>query len=196
MQQKNLCAVSVTNKDRLRKQLLKQRNALSPEFVAACSTSIADKLFAEPWFQDSRCIMLYSSVGNEVCTHKIFQKSLEMHKQICFPKCIAQGTMTSHLVKDQSDLQNGKFGILETKAFCPAVRPEQFDLIVVPAVGCDKNGFRIGYGKGYYDRFLPQTSAKKICLVFQDFLIPETYPGKYDCKCQKIITEDGVYEIL
>jgi 5-formyltetrahydrofolate cyclo-ligase len=110
---------------------------------------------------------------------------------LCFPETRA---MDPCIITDFSDLEIGNYGIREPKAACALVVPhEEIDVVLIPAVAFDRRRQRIGYGGGYYDRFLPKVPrAARIGVVFSCQIIDEVSVGPYDIPAQRIVTEEGV----
>ena len=102
-----------------------------------------------------------------------------------------------YLTQEEADkIEKGSFNIMEPKT--PAVNDlSVIDIIIIPAVASDKNGYRIGYGKGYYDRLAPKLSSKtlKIILIPECCLFPDIYPEKFDVKADIIITDKEILRI-
>ena len=95
------------------------------------------------------------------------------------------------------DLCRGSFGILEPQTK-PITDYSFIDMVIIPACAADKNGYRLGYGKGYYDRFLPllPITCKKVILIFSDLLYETVYPENYDVKADMIVTENIIYKLM
>ena len=179
-------------KSALRKQLLEKRNALEKAEYAEKSRQIKKNLLALPEFKDAQTVMFYVSFNGEVFTHDLIKETLK-NKQVVVPK-----VMEKHLILceihsfDELD-EKDKFGILQPSK-SKEIKKEDVDLIIVPGVGFDKNGHRLGYGYGYYDRFLENVEIPAIGLAF-DFQIFEKLPVyDHDVRMKKIITEKRVLE--
>ena len=96
------------------------------------------------------------------------------------------------------DLVPGVFGIPEPREACPAIAPEEIDLVLVPGVAYDINGYRLGYGRGYYDRFLPRLrpGALTVGLAYAFQIVPTVYPEAHDRPVRLIVTEEGIIQPL
>jgi 5-formyltetrahydrofolate cyclo-ligase len=102
--------------------------------------------------------------------------------------------MTPCIINDFADLEIGHYGIREPRAERMAVVPlDEIDAILIPAVAFDRSGRRVGYGGGYYDRFLLKVPrAARIAAVFACQIVPEVQADPHDIPIQRIVTENGV----
>lgn len=103
--------------------------------------------------------------------------------------------MQPRAITSEGDLTEETFGIPEPGAHCTAVPPDEIDLCLVPTLACDKTGARLGYGGGFYDRFLPQTSACRMALCAQARLLEQVPAEPHDIRCGCIITEQEVVQV-
>lgn len=163
-------------------KLLKKEH--SAEQLAAQSQAIMDKLARHPDFIQARTVMLYSSLPDEVQTQQ-FIEQWRYEKCIILPTVVGDDIIPVEL-SENTGFAVGDFNILE-----PQNHPYQgtYDLIVVPGVAFDKNGNRLGRGRGYYDRFLCQHQhIKKIGICFDFQLVDEIPTEPNDIKMDEIIT--------
>lgn len=184
-------------KKELRKNILKERMSLTSAEVKNRSTVIAQQLFNMAEYQTSQTIMLYLGFRNEVATDEIIHKSLEANKRILIPITDLANTrlIPSELLDYPGDLTTGTYGILEPKAQCVRpVDPQEIDLVLVPGVAFDPQGNRLGYGGGFYDRFLPATKSNAvfIALAYELQIKEEVYPEPHDYPVHYVITEDKI----
>lgn len=179
----------------MREKYLAVRNEIPEEQKRAFDSKILDRLFASITYRHSTDILLYASIRNEVDTWKIMERALADGKRVAFPCCNDDNTMTYRYVKDRSELSERTFGILEPDPECEECVASNFSLLIVPALVFDKNGYRIGYGKGFYDRYLSGFEGVSIGLTYQRLLLPEVPKGRFDRHVDIIITEKGVYAV-
>lgn len=174
----------MTNKYELRKIHKKIRNELDIETI---SDLIVQNLFDLDCFMRAENIFSYISFGSEIKTDKI----LSLHdKNIFVPKLCGENMIMVPYEKDS--LSENKFGIMEPMSDF-SVLPQQNDIIIVPALCVDKNFNRLGYGGGYYDRFLKNLSAKKIVPISKKLITSEIETDVFDQKVDIIVTEEAVY---
>ena len=158
----------------LRSQALAQRRALSHDSWSASSRAAQINLLSLEEFARADCVALYAPAHNETGTDLILAAAFKSGKRVLYP-AICGHTMVFRAVERIKELQEGAFGILEP---CPTGidhQADEADLIVVPGVVFDLSGHRIGYGKGFYDRFLhhPGRSALLVGLC-HDFQLTES----------------------
>lgn len=186
-------------KARIRARLSAARAAMTPENKAALSERISKCLLRDADFQKARVIALYASCRNEVDTGLLMEKTPALGKELCLPRVDRSGREIRFFhVSGSGDLARGAFGILEPGAACPPVAPEKIELIVVPGIAFDENGNRIGFGGGYYDRFLPslRPGTHRIALAYEFQVLREKLPVlPKDVKIGKIITEERVITV-
>ena len=101
--------------------------------------------------------------------------------------------MQAHEIPSWETLVPGAFQIPEPGCGTPVLPPEAFDLAIVPAVAFDREGYRLGRGGGYYDRYLEQTNCVKAGLCFESFLLPSVPHEAHDVRMDRIFTEEGEY---
>lgn len=163
----------------LRLQLLEQRRALGHEVWQASSLAAQQNLLSLKEYQLAECIALYAPTRNEADTSLILDIAFKAGKRVLYPAVCGEH-MVFRLVEGLHSLKRGTFGILEPCEVGPDHQADEADLIVVPGVVFDSGGRRIGYGKGFYDRFM-QHPDLKACLVglCHDFQITGgTIPGE------------------
>ncbi|QXM05333.1 5-formyltetrahydrofolate cyclo-ligase [Crassaminicella indica] len=181
-------------KKKLRQEILQKRKSLSEEIIYSRSEAIFHKLKLFNLYKNAKNIMVYISFRNEVNTSLIIEDLLRSNKNVIIPISIpkTKELILSKLLDPKKELKEGSYGILEPKEeYIRKVDKELLDLILVPGVAFDKRGYRIGYGGGYYDRFLDKlsTNVPAIALAF-DFQIVDKIPNDaFDYPVDYIITE-------
>jgi len=180
-------------KSDLRDKYSKVRNEMPPEDREFLDEKILSRLIASITFRHTNNILLYASKGSEIDTWKIFSCARRAGKNAYFPKCFDGGIMKYYLIENKEQLVEGTFGILEpdgtTKEFDNG---ENGSICVVPGLLFDKDGYRIGYGKGFYDRFLSRFGGVSIGLVYKDLLFDRLPRGHFDRHVDIMISEKGV----
>lgn len=181
-------------KDKLRRLSKDYRLSLSKEEKARIDRKIENK-FLNMWqYRDAECILLYVSTDIEVDTRYIIETALKDGKRVAVPKCV-EGTrnMEFYLIDGFSCLESGMFSVLEPLAEkCERLEDFTGAVCIVPALMFDLSGYRLGFGKGYYDRFLAKFSGKTLGLCYNE-CVKESLPhGKYDRRVEKIVTQSKV----
>ena len=176
----------------LRKQLLEKRNALGKAEYVEKSRQIKEKLFSLPDFKDAKTVAFYVSFNNEVFTHDLIKETLK-NKKVVVPK-VKENRLVLCEIRSFADLdEKDQFGILQPSNG-KEIQKENVDLIIVPGVGFDKNGHRLGYGYGYYDRFLETVTIPTAGLAFELQLVEKLPVYDHDVRLGKIITEKRILE--
>jgi 5-formyltetrahydrofolate cyclo-ligase len=180
------------NKVELRRSLLAQRTALSPQDWQEKSLQICQRLQEFPLFQQAKTILAYHSIRQEPDISSLF----ELSKHWGFPRCVGR-SLTWHYWSptDALPLQTGRYGVIEPHPGAPIVTPEQVDLILIPAIACDAQGYRLGYGAGFYDRLLgdrPWQMIPTIGITFEAMRLPSLPHDDWDQPLQMICTEQGL----
>lgn len=184
-------------KSKIRRESIAKRLALSPEEVRLKSHKITQKILALPEFSKAKTIMVYIAFRNEVDTQEIIQEALAQGKRIVVPVSRRQEhkIIPAEIRNYPADLQVGTYGILEPKpeAFYP-VDPTEIDLVLIPGVAFDERGYRLGYGAGYYDRFLRllRPDVMTAALAYELQILSDVYPESHDQKVGLIITEERI----
>jgi 5-formyltetrahydrofolate cyclo-ligase len=187
------------SKNELRKNVIAGRNALSGRDVAEKSKIIAGRIMKLKEYQNALTVMAYIDFRNEVQTEAIIQDALRKGKRVAIPITDIRNKklIPSLLENYPGDLAPGTWGILEPKPGCiRPVEPGEIDLVIVPGVAFDTAGNRLGYGGGFYDRFLPRTRRDTVFLspAFELQVRPNVYPGKHDIPIHLLVTEDRVLD--
>jgi len=181
-------------RERVRTETLHRREALTSEERTQLSQRIVD--FTAHWIQrqgfDS--VMLYLSMRSEVETTGLLEGLLNSGKQVCAPVVDTERLeLAPRQIRNlKTELVRHPYGMLEPNATCPIFPTEHLQLIVVPGIAFDRNGYRLGYGKGFYDRFLTKCSyAVAVGLAYEIQLVENTFPQTWDMPVQHIFTETG-----
>lgn len=184
---------SVMSKEALRSTFRVRRSALSKEERARADLRIASRLLELSEVVRADCVFTYLSFGSEVDTRFVITRCWEMGKRVCLPRCAAGFTLTWHAVEDLDHLVRSRFGMEEPAAGAPQAQPagSVYSVALVPGLAFDRRGFRLGYGGGYYDRFLPAFSGVSIGLCRSDLLSDELPSlSEYDYPVDLVVTDD------
>lgn len=181
------------SKEALRSTLRVRRSALSKEERARADLRIAGRLLELPEVVRADCVFTYLSFGSEVDTRFVITRCWEMGKRVCLPRCAAGHTLTWNAVEDLDHLVRSRFGMEEPAAGAPQAQPagSVYSVALVPGLAFDRRGFRLGYGGGYYDRFLPAFSGVSIGLCRSDLLSDELSSlSEYDYPVDLVVTDN------
>ena len=179
-------------KSELRLTVQHEITGLSDEYISESDAGLFYHIKSLKEFIAARNIMLYCSVKREPATPEIAKIAFAAGKTVAYPLCYRNGIMQARIVADLSRLKPAMLGIPAPSETDPAIDPEDLDLIIVPALTYDKSGFRLGYGGGYYDRYLAGISAFTVGIA-RDRLIRDELPGEpHDIAVKCVITESGI----
>jgi 5-formyltetrahydrofolate cyclo-ligase len=183
----------------LRKELLRQRLALSSETLQDYSQQICDRLQSSPQFQNARTILAYLSIRQEPDLSPLWTAS-PRSIQWGLPRCVGKDLVFHNCdPTNPAHFHAGAYGIQEPLPELPVIQPETVDLILVPAVACDRRGYRLGYGAGYYDRLFAQPQWGKIPaigIVVHFALLAALPHDPWDFPLQGICTEQELTSLL
>jgi len=178
----------------LRQQMLAQRRALSGDNWQANSLLAQQRILGLEEYRQSACIALYSPLQNEVDTALLGDHAYADGKRVLYP-LVCGNEMVFRQIEGAHQLIPGSFGILEPCTVGIDHTAEAADLIIIPGVAFDASGHRVGFGKGYYDRFL-QNPALKACLVgfCHDFQLTADFipADQHDVRMDIVVTENRI----
>lgn len=159
------------------------------------SRKICDNVLSLNLLSDAKTVLLYSAKGSEADITSLLSVFIKQGKTVCFPRCIDSERMVFHKVTALSDLNAGYFGVREPDPTLAIIEKKDMGkdtLCLVPALSYDKRGYRLGYGKGYYDRFLEGFSGTCVGITFDRCLAEKLPADAHDKKADYIITESQV----
>ena len=181
----------MTEKQFLRRELLALRNTISPEDKQAWDAEINKALIENDWFRQAKAILAYCPVKSEPDIRPAIEEALRQGKEIYMPKCIPETReMTFYQITSLDDLRPGAHGIPEPSGSSPQFSIQHSALCIIPALAFDKTGFRLGYGGGYYDRFLARNGALRTLGVCYEVLLRDSLPREAsDMAVERVLTE-------
>lgn len=177
----------------LRAHCLALAKALPPAHNTAAGEAVWQILRADAAYAAAQTVFCYVGTPMEIDTMPLLRGILADGKALCAPFCHARGRMTAKRVEQLADLTPDRFGILSPAAGAPDVPPAEIDLALVPCLAADKTGARLGYGGGYYDRYLPllRASAATVCLCRTALLMQKIPVEAHDVRIARVLTERG-----
>lgn len=180
-------------KQDLRRQCLEKRKALGQSAREAASLAICTHIEGWPLFRNANIILTYLPMRGEVDLHPLLRKHPEKHWLI--PRILPeQGSRMSLHRYDPAHLIRHPFGMEEPDASLPEVPPEDVQLVLVPGVAYDRQGWRLGYGGGYFDRFLCNFAGISLGVIYQALLLDALPHTEYDWPVDWIVTEEGLFK--
>ncbi|BAY85466.1 putative 5-formyltetrahydrofolate cyclo-ligase [Calothrix parasitica NIES-267] len=179
----------------LRRDIIKQRQSFSQDKWRAKSQLICTNIYNSSLFNQAKTVLAYFSFRQEPDLSYLFLDNNSTNSKTWgFPRCVEK-SLFWHFWKPEDELIAGKYGIKEPRPDSPIINPSQVDLILVPCVACDYQNYRLGYGGGYYDRFLSSPeweSIPTIGIVFDLAYLPQVPIEAWDKRLDSICTETGL----
>lgn len=175
----------------LRKVMLQKRKTLSDSETAVKNSAITEKLLELEKVQSAELILPFVSARGEVGTREFISKCLEAGKTVAVPRCIDGSNMEFCVIHTFDDLEKGMYGIDEPKQHCEIIKAEnaQNSVLIVPALCFNPDGYRLGYGKGYYDRFISRYKGYTVGVCYSEFMTDDIPVDEYDRCVDIVITE-------
>lgn len=184
-------------KKNLRAQYRKSRERLDPKKKAGMDSAILERILSLREYSGSRVLFTYVSKQIEVDTFGLIRTALAGGKRVGVPLCLPEICgMNFYEIRSTDSLREGTYGVLEPEP-CPdgLLLQEQGGLCVVPGLSFDSQGYRLGYGKGYYDRFLADFTGITVGLCYSDCVRWNLPHGFYDRPIDILITEKYIRRI-
>ncbi len=185
-------------KKALRKHMKDIRKNMSSSYKKECDEKIFSSLISSSLYKNTNTILCYVSTDIEVDTRQFIEYALNDWKKIAVPKSYDNGIMLFYEINTLENLERSPFGIDEPcENIHKKIKESEINnaLCIVPALSFDKSGMRLGYGGGYYDRFLSVCSPKTIGICYSVCISDKIDSHKYDVKIKNIITENNILEV-
>ena len=177
----------------LREQCKKRRKELDKEQKAIMDIAVADKVRKLYQYKAAKTILVYVSTPIEVDTHNIIKNAWADGKRVAVPRCIPYTRqMEFHYINSFEDLSPGTFSVLEPNENLPVVTDFADTLMLVPAFMFSANGYRLGYGKGYYDRYMSKYDGSDVGICYVDDFRLKMYHGRYDRPVETVVTNEWI----
>lgn len=175
----------------IRQTLLKQRRALTGAESRQCSQAAQQLLLETDAYRKASVVALYAPIHNEVLTDELFRSARQDGKKVCYPR-VNEDLLEFSVVEKESDLVPATFGVAEPTG-TDVVPLEEIDLVVTPGVAFDRSGYRLGYGRGYYDRAFGSARQAVLAGLAYDFQIVDELPTEeHDVYLDLLVTSSNV----
>lgn len=176
-------------KAELRKQVLQEMKAIPREQKQAMDQALTDQFLKHPFYQEAKVIATYLSFPHEFQTQELIEQALKDGKKVLIPKTYPKGRM-DFVVYNSQQLVKTSFGLLEPQGDLEVVEPSQIDLIHVPGLVFTTEGYRIGYGGGYYDRYLKHFPDHTLSMIYP-CQVQQFMPENHDIPVQEVLVDEG-----
>jgi len=183
-----------TEKQRLRRKYKEIRRNISLEEKKLFDEAIFQSIISSQLYKSAKQILCFVSMDIEVDTRNLINQAFVDKKAVAVPKCIDKnGTMEFYYISSFIDLEESNFSLLEPNIY-KANKVENFDnsICIVPGLCFDNVGYRIGFGKGFYDRFLSKYSEKKVGLCYNNCITKKLPHDCYDISVDYVVTQTGI----
>jgi 5-formyltetrahydrofolate cyclo-ligase len=164
------------------------RHMMPAEDRIKADRKITDSVLTKPEWKKAETVCLYMSTPDEVDTKPLLAAALSAGKTVVFPS-IERDELVLHQIRSIRDFTPGVYRILEPKKTTPRVDTKSVDLCIVPGIVFDQDGYRLGHGKGYYDRLLSRVSAPKFGLAYEIQMVAKLDHTSYDVPMTVVVTE-------
>lgn len=186
-------------KDAIRKENSQARDLIDLEEKAQMDKKICETATGLVSFRHADIILLYAPIKSEIDVIPIFEAAKQRGKRVAFPKCNTENrTIKFYFVDSLDELEPCAYGIREPKDTAPLYDPSTTQGVAVcfvPGLAFDSYGYRLGYGKGYYDKFMYEFLGCTIGVTYSQFILPSLPRGRYDKRCDIMLTEKGIKPI-
>ena len=181
----------MNDKKALRSELKKRRSEMSEAVKSGHDSLIAQRVTACDFYKTADALLIYVSSKIEVGTRGIIERALSEGKKVFTPRCIA-GTneMVFCRIRSFDDLESGSWGIYEPRQYCELYVGAENAVCITPALAYDRDGYRLGFGKGYYDRFLNGFKGRRLGICYDSFILESVFRDCFDVPVELIITEN------
>ena len=185
-------------KNEIRAQYKERRAALSQEERTDADARICARFLSSITYRYAKVLLMYAPLPGEIDIMPIARQAMADGKTVAFPRCDSHAcTMQYHIVSSLDELQLGAYGIMEPSETLPVFRaedcsPDAHPVCIVPGLVFDRQGYRVGYGKGYYDRYLGSFPGVRVGAVYADFVLPDIPRSRFDLSVDVLVTEKGV----
>ena len=176
-------------KAELRKKILQEMKSLSQEQKQAMDRVLTEGFLQHPFYQEAKTIATYLSFPHEFQTQELIEQALKDGKKVLIPKTYPKGRM-EFVVYNPQQLAKTSFGLLEPQGDLEVVEPSQIDLIHVPGLAFTTEGYRIGYGGGYYDRYLEHFAGHTMSTIYP-CQVQEFNSENHDIPVQEVLIDEG-----
>ncbi len=191
---------NLETKKEIRQKIRQKRRELKEELWKEKSAAVTAVVTAHPWFQEAKNIYTYAAYNREVRTQEIIDTAFKTGKNVWVPKIVGKTMHFCH-IENMDDLKPGFYGIPEP-ADCPTTHYDDLpaentcgSLMIMPGVGFDEECHRIGYGGGYYDRYLAKSpEIPRIALAFEFQIFPEIPYEEHDIRPDIVVTEKRILQ--
>ena len=183
-------------KNALRKSFLERRSSIPDEYKDKLDSKILSRFMALTVYRYADTMLVYYPVKGEIDVRPLISAALSAGKRVALPRCESKGSvMNFHYINSLDELESGRFGLFE-----PPAQNEKFRIdgqngrcaVIIPALAYDRMGYRLGYGKGFYDRYFSGSDISRVGPIYSQFIVNSLPHGKYDISVDILVSEKEV----
>ncbi|MDE7220993.1 MAG: 5-formyltetrahydrofolate cyclo-ligase [Oscillospiraceae bacterium] len=179
-------------KQTLRAEVIARAKNLSSTYCREADEAICRRVIGTDIYEKARTIFCYVGTEREIDTMRLIHIMMRDGKKVAVPLCVEKGVMEARRIEGMGDLVSGRYGILAPRLQCPVVAPEDLDLVIVPCCTGNAKGERLGYGGGYYDRYLPKVKCPTMLLCRHQLEREDIPLEAHDVRMDYFVTERDV----
>lgn len=179
-------------KNKLRLAVKEETAQLEAVYCRKADEQICRSAVSLAEYKAAKTIFCYVGTDREINTRPLLEDILKSGKVLGVPRCISKGKMEVFRICTLDQLREGAYGILEPEEGCEKIEPDRIDLAFVPCMTCTREGQRLGYGGGYYDRYLENTPFPKAVLCRKRLMKERLPMEEHDVIMDLVISEDGI----
>ncbi len=179
----------------LRRLLRERRAAIAADTRKLSTRKTLDALMASDLWCSARTIALYRAIGDELDPSDLAARVQKTGQCLVYPRTLSQGIMHFHDPGQPPTFEHGPGGIEQPTQASRQVLPAEIDLVIVPVLGCDDHGVRLGYGGGFYDRYLPLTNAPRVGIGFSAQRLARLPKEDHDVRLDWYVDERGLQRL-
>lgn len=179
-------------KKELRAVIAAEVAALDSVYCEKADAAICAAVTESELYRNAHTMFCYIGTDREIDTKALLLRALRDGKRLALPLCVGKGIMEAREIRSLDDLVAGKFGIPAPGEHCPVIEAEEFDLVIVPCSSGNQKGQRLGYGGGFYDRYLGKTRCPKVLLCRKALSKEEIPTEEHDLVMDYFVSEDGM----
>ena len=181
-------------KQTLRAEVIARVKNLSPTYCKEADEAICRWVIQSDAYDKAQNIFCYVGTEREIDTMRLIHIMMRDGKNVAVPLCVEKGVMEARRIEGMGDLVSGRYNILAPRLVCPVVPPEELDLVIVPCCTGNARGERLGYGGGYYDRYLPKAKCPTMLLCRHQLEREDIPLQPHDVLLDYFVTERGIVE--
>lgn len=179
-------------KKQLRQRIRERKNTLADDYCRDADLMICERLLKMPDYDHAETVFCFVGTEDEIDTQYFLEQAWKDDKCVAVPRCAEKGIMHAYEILSMADLESDKYGIREPKISCRLIHPEKIDFAVIPCISCDKRGYRLGHGGGYYDRYLENTVFTTVVVSREKLMLDAVPVGRYDKQLDWVVTENEI----